>query len=59
MAGLGNFLLRGSILIVVGWVWFNYSTDWVFHSASRASAQAGIIVLTGIAFRLLVAGKKI
>jgi len=58
MAGLGNFLLRASILIAAGWLWLNYLTGWAFHSVSHASAQAGIIVLTGIALRLLAAGKK-
>jgi hypothetical protein len=58
MAGLGNFLLRASILIAAGWVWLNYLSGWKFHSVSHASAQAGIIVLTGIALRLLTAGEN-
>jgi hypothetical protein len=50
--------LGANILIAAGWVWLNYLTSLAFHSVSDASAQAGIIVLTGIALRLLVAGKK-
>jgi hypothetical protein len=42
----------------VGWVWLNYSTGWELYSVNVAAKQAGIIVVTGIAFRLLAAGKK-
>jgi hypothetical protein len=55
---LGNLLLWASVLVAVGWVWLNYSTDWELYSVNVAAKQAGIIVLTGIAFRLLAAGKK-
>jgi hypothetical protein len=46
MARLRGFLLRASILIAGGWVWFNY-----VNAAShpmRVSVQAGVIVLIGI-----------
>jgi hypothetical protein len=59
MSVLGNFLLRASILIAAGWIWLNYWTRWAFHSSSHTFAQAGIIVLIGIALRLLAAGEKI
>ena len=55
---LGNLLWWASILIAAAWLGLNYSTGWTFYSVSHASAQAGIIVLIGIAFRLLVAGKQ-
>jgi hypothetical protein len=50
MARLGSFLLRASILIAVGWVWFNYVND---SPMSAVSAQAGIMVLIGIALYAL------
>jgi hypothetical protein len=56
---MAGFLLRASILIAAGWVWLNYSTGWKFHSVTHVAAQAGIIVLTGIALLLLAAGKKV
>jgi hypothetical protein len=55
---LGNLLLWASVLVAVGWVWLNYLTDWELYSVNVAAAQAGIIILIGIAFRLLAAGKK-
>jgi hypothetical protein len=50
MARLGGFLLRASILIAVGWVWFNYVNG---SPMSAVSAQAGITVLIGIALYAL------
>jgi hypothetical protein len=53
MSALGHFLLRASILIAAGWIWLNYWTGWGSHSPGHAFEQAGIIVLIGIALRLL------
>jgi hypothetical protein len=55
MHALGNFLLRASVLIAGGWILLNYSTRWTFNSVGHVSAQACIIVLIGLALRLLVA----
>jgi hypothetical protein len=46
MARLGSFLLRASILVAVGWVWFNYANGYPMNAVS---AEAGIMVLIGIA----------
>jgi hypothetical protein len=50
MARLGGFLLRASILVAIGWVWFNYVNG---RPIGAVSAQAGIIgmalyALTGV-----------
>ena len=50
MARLGSFLLRASILVAVGWVWFNYANG---HPMKAVSAEAGIMVLIGIALYAL------
>ena len=39
MARLGSFLLRASILVAVGWVWFNYANGYPMNAVS---AEAGI-----------------
>jgi hypothetical protein len=57
-AWLGNFLWLASVLIAAARFWLNYSTDWALYSVSHASAQAGIILLIGIALRLLAADKQ-
>jgi len=50
MARLGSFLLRASILVAMGWVWFNYVNG---YPIGAVSAQAGIMVLIGIALYAL------
>jgi hypothetical protein len=50
MARLGGFLLRASILVAIGWVWFNYVNG---RPIGAVSAQAGIMVLIGIALYAL------
>jgi hypothetical protein len=50
MAWLGSFLLRASILVAVGWAWFNYANG---HPMNAVSAEAGIMVLIGIALYAL------
>jgi hypothetical protein len=52
MARLRGLLLRASILTAVGWVWFNY-VNGTFYSVGVVSAQAGIMVLIGIALYAL------
>jgi hypothetical protein len=56
---LGNLLWRASSFIAAAWLGLNYSNGWTLYSVNHAAAQAGIIVLIGVAFRLLVAGKQI
>jgi hypothetical protein len=58
MPGLGNVLFWASVLIAGAWIYFNYSTGGAFYSLGNASPQAGIMVLIGIALRLLAAGGK-
>jgi len=55
MSALGNFLLRACVLTAGGWTLLNYSTRWAFNSVGHTSAQACIIVLIGLALRLLFA----
>jgi hypothetical protein len=49
-ARLGSFLLRASILVAMGWVWFNYVNG---YPIGAVSARAGIMVLIGIALYAL------
>jgi hypothetical protein len=48
MAWLRGFLLRASIFIAVGWVWFNYMNG-TFYPMRTVSEQAEIVVLVGLA----------
>jgi hypothetical protein len=50
MARLGGFLLRASIFVAVSWIRFNYVNG---SPMSAVSAQAGIMVLIGIALYVL------
>jgi hypothetical protein len=47
MAWLRGFLLQASILIAVGWLWFNYMGN--LYPMRTVSEQAGIMVLIGMA----------
>jgi hypothetical protein len=52
MARLGGYLLRGCILVAIAWVLFNYR-DGTLYPMSAVSAQAGIMVLIGVALYAL------
>jgi hypothetical protein len=45
-----SLLLRASILVAIGWVWFNYVNG---YPIGAVSAEAGIMVLIGIALYAL------
>jgi hypothetical protein len=52
MSRFRGFLLRASVLIAGGWVWFNY-VNGTSYPMSTVSKEAGIMVLIGIAIYTL------
>ena len=57
---LGHFLFWTSIFVAVCWVWLNDEIDAAaLYPMSTMSAQAGIMVLIGIALYALASGKKV